>query len=77
MNTERLFNVVVLELTTEKLRIEDSLEQVLASSEEITIKSHRIKDLVARLVTIETSLEKFNSMVSINNNNDNNKQKTK
>ena len=77
MNTERLFNVVVLELTTEKLRIEDSLEQVLASSEEITIKSHRIKDLVARLVTIETSLEKFNSMVSINNNYDNNKQKTK
>ena len=79
MNTERLFNVVILELTTEKLKIEDSLEQALASSDDISVKSHRIKELVARLVTIETSLEKFNSMVSINNNNDNdnNKQKTK
>jgi len=77
MNTERLFNVVLLELTTEKMKIEDALEQVLVSSEDITTKSFRIKDLVARLTTVETSIEKFNSMVSNNNNNENNKQKTK
>ena len=75
MNTERLINVVLLELTTEKMKIEDALEQVLVSSEDITTKSFRIKDLVARLTTVETSIDKFNSMVS--NNNENNKQKTK
>ena len=73
MNTERLFNVVLLELSTEKLTIEDSLEQVLVSSEDISNKSHKIKQLVARLATVETSIEKFNAMVSNNNNNENKK----
>lgn len=72
MNTERLFNVVLLELSTEKLTIEDTLEQVLISSDNITNKSHQIKQLVARLATVETSIEKFNTMVS-NNNNENKK----
>lgn len=72
MNTERLFNVVLLELSTEKLTIEDALEQVLVSSDNITNKSHQIKQLVARLATVETSIEKFNTMVS-NNNNENKK----
>ena len=72
MNTERLFNVVLLELSTEKLTIEDTLEQVLVSSDNITNKSHQIKQLVARLATVETSIEKFNTMVS-NNNNENKK----
>ncbi len=76
MNTERLFNVVLLELTTDKLKIEDGLEQVLASSEDIATKSYKIKELVARLAAVETSIEKFNSMVSNINNNDNNKEKT-
>jgi len=76
MNTERLFNVVLLELTTEKLKIEGSLEQVLNSTEDISLKSIKIKDLVVKLATVETSIEKFNQMVSNINNNDNNKQKT-
>ena len=73
MNTERLFNVVLLELSTEKLTIEDTLEQTLTSNDDITQKSQRIKQLVARLATVETSIEKFNAMVSNNNNNENKK----
>jgi hypothetical protein len=73
MNTERLFNVVLLELSVEKLKIEDALEQTLVSTDDISNKSHRIKDLVARLATVETSIEKFNAMVSNNNNNENKK----
>jgi uncharacterized protein YoxC len=73
MNTERLFNVVLLELSTEKLTIEDALEQTLVSSEDITNKSHKIKQLVARLATVETSIERFNTMVSNNNDNENKK----
>lgn len=75
MNTQRLFNVVLLEWSTEKLKIEDDLERVIASGDDIDDKSHRIKQLVARLTTVEANIEKFNSMVSVNNNENNEKEK--
>jgi len=68
MNTQRLFNVVLLELSVEKLKIEDDLERVIASDDNIDNKSFRIKQLVANLVAVEASIEKFNTMVSVNNN---------
>ena len=76
MNTERLFNVVLLELTTDKMQIEDNLEQALASTDNIQVKSMRIKDLVARLAAVESTINKFNAMVSINNNENNKETKT-
>ena len=75
MNTQRLFNVVLLEWSTEKLKIEDDLERVIASGDDINDKSHRIKQLVDRLTTVEANIEKFNSMVSVNNNENNEKEK--
>ena len=67
MNSERLINVVLLELSIEKLKIEDGLERVFDSSDDITSKSYTIKELVARLVTVENTIEKFNSMILKNN----------
>jgi uncharacterized protein YoxC len=75
MNTQRLFNVVLLDWSTEKLKIEDDLERVIASDDDINTKSYRIRELVARLTTVEANIEKFNSMVSINNNENNENQK--
>lgn len=75
MNTQRLFNVVLLDWSTEKLKIEDDLERVIASVDDIENKSNRIKQLVARLTAVEANIEKFNSMVSINNNENNEKEK--
>lgn len=75
MNTQRLFNVVLLDWSTEKLKIEDELERVIASDDNIDNKSYRIKELVAKLTTVEANIEKFNSMVSINNNENNENQK--
>lgn len=75
MNTQRLFNVVLLDWSTEKLKIEDDLERVIASDDDIDDKSHRIKQLVARLTAVEANIEKFNSMVSVNNNENNEKEK--
>jgi capsule polysaccharide export protein KpsE/RkpR len=68
MNTQRLFNVVLLEWSTEKLKIEDDLERVIASDDNIESKSSKIRGLVARLAAVETNIEKFNTMVSANNN---------
>jgi hypothetical protein len=75
MNTQRLFNVVLLDWSTEKLKIEDDLERVIASDDDINSKSYRIRELVARLTTVEANIEKFNSMVSVNNNENNEKEK--
>ena len=75
MNTQRLFNVVLLDWSTEKLKIEDDLERVIASDDDIDDKSHRIKQLVARLTAVEANIEKFNSMVSVNNNENKEKEK--
>lgn len=75
MNTQRLFNVVLLDWSIEKLKIEDDLERVIASDDDIDNKSHRIRQLVARLTTVEANIEKFNNMVSVNNNENNENQK--
>jgi uncharacterized protein YoxC len=75
MNTQRLFNVVLLDWSTEKLKIEDDLERVIASDDDINSKSYRIRELVDRLTTVEANIEKFNSMVSVNNNENNEKEK--
>ncbi len=75
MNTQRLFNVVLLDWSTEKLKIEDDLERVIASDDDIESKSYRIRQLVANLTAVEANIEKFNSMVSVNNNENNEKEK--
>jgi len=75
MNTQRLFNVVLLDWSTEKLKIEDDLERVIASDDDIESKSYRIRQLVGQLSAIETNIEKFNSMVSVNNNENNENKK--
>lgn len=75
MNTQRLFNVVLLDWSTEKLKIEDDLERVIASDDDIENKSYRIRQLVDRLTTVEANIDKFNSMVSTNNNENNEKEK--
>ena len=75
MNTQRLFNVVLLDWSTEKLKIEDDLERVIASDDDINSKSYRIRELVDRLTTVEANIEKFNNMVSVNNNENNENQK--
>ena len=58
------------------MQIEDNLEQALASTDNIQVKSMRIKDLVARLAAVESTINKFNAMVSINNNENNKETKT-
>ena len=78
MKTERLFNVVLLELSAEQLKLEDALEQALVSTMgDIGWKSTTIKDLVAKLATLEITIAKFNDMISHNNNNENKKEKEK
>lgn len=67
MNTERLFNVVILELTASKLKLEDNLEQTINSNEDIQHKTLRIKQILDDMSKIDNSITKLNSMLKNNN----------
>lgn len=69
MNTERLFNVVLLELTTDRMKLEDRLEQTINSSENIDQKTTSIKMILASIANNEASTAKLQSMLNNNNNN--------
>ena len=66
MNTERLFNIIATDLTSDKLKLEHELERIINSDLEIGFKTKTIKDLLANIATIEISLNKFISMVGNN-----------
>lgn len=72
MNTERLFNAVLIAYSSEQIRLEDKLETVINSTMDIDSKIDEIKSLLAKIATNEASINKFKDMVSINNNNNNN-----
>lgn len=69
MNTERLFNAVLIDYSSEQLRLEDKLETVINSKLDIDEKILEIKSLLSQITTNEASILKFKAMVSINNNN--------
>lgn len=72
MNTERLFNAVLIDYSSEQLRLEDKLETVINSKMDIDEKIYEIKSLLSKITTNEASILKFKAMVSINNNNNDN-----
>ena len=69
MNGERLFKIVMMELTSESLKLEEELESTINSDMDVNSKTTKIKELLFNIATIETSISKFTSMVSTNQNN--------
>ena len=70
MNTERLFNIVMAELSIDKLKLEADLEKHINSTDESTdSKVSNIKIILARISTVENSIAKFSSLINNNNNN--------
>jgi hypothetical protein len=75
MNTERLFNIVMAELSIDKLKLESELEDAINSKEQsIDVKVITIKNILAKISAIENSIAKFSSLIN-NNNNNNQKEK--
>lgn len=66
MNSNRLFQIVVMDLTSDVLKLEDELERVINSNLEITKKTNKIKSLLTKITNAEASILKFNGMVSNN-----------
>ena len=74
MNGERIVQIVVAELSLEKLKLQDSLEVAINNNETIVDKVKTIKEILGQITVNEASLAKFQSLVSnINQTNENGK----
>ena len=67
MNGDRIFKIVIMELTTDNLKLEDELESVINSKLEMQTKLNSIKTILTKMTSIEASIAKFTSMMSNNN----------
>jgi hypothetical protein len=68
MDGERLFKIVMMDLNSDLLKLEDELETTINSSIDVNEKTKKIKKLLSNIAITEASITKFSSMVSINNN---------
>ena len=68
MNTERLFNIIITDLTTNLLVLENELERTINSDIDTDSKLIDVKRLLREIALTESSMTKFRSMVTNNNN---------
>jgi hypothetical protein len=71
MNAQRLFKIVLMDLSSETLKLEDKLEETINSDLDVTTKSLTIKSLLASIVANEASISKFTELISKTENNNN------
>ena len=58
MSVERLFNVILLEYTTEKMKVEATIEELVASTLKFNVKVDKLKHQIERLSKIEDGIKK-------------------
>ena len=68
MSVERVFNVILLEYTTEKMKVEATIEELVASTLKFNVKVDKLKHQIERLSKIEDGIKKITEMIAILNN---------
>ena len=69
MNSERLFKIIISDLTSEKMKNEEELERIINLDMETDVKILTIKNILKQISLTELSIAKFSSMLTVNNNN--------
>ena len=77
MNSERLFKIIISDLTSEKMKNEEELERIINLDMETDVKILTIKNILKQISLTELSIAKFSGMLTVNNNNNNNNNNTK
>jgi hypothetical protein len=72
MNTERVFKIMVMELSNSILKIEEDIEVTINSDLDINDKVKTIKKLLVKLTNAENSFNRFTSMMPNEETNNNN-----
>lgn len=74
MNTERLFNLVMTDMSMDKMKLEDDLERIINNKDmSIDAKIMESKSILYRLSSTENAIATFSNL--LNNNNKNEKEK--
>lgn len=68
MDTSRIVNIILSELSIENLKLQEKLENQINSSRQIEEKVLAVKDTLKSLAVNELMISKFQSMVSNQNN---------
>lgn len=63
---ERFFNIIMSDLTSEQMKLEEELEFAINSKNDIHTKVNTVKDLLNKLIINEASMVKFASMIPNN-----------
>ena len=70
MEANRIVSIIISDLSLENLKLQESLEKAINSSDDVNIKLTKVKMYLAELATNEMMITKFQSLVSPQNNND-------
>ena len=71
MNTERIINIILTDLSLENLKLQEDLEKVINDTDNTNSKLIRVKQALKELTINEIMINKFQNIVSPTNNNNN------
>jgi hypothetical protein len=71
MNSDRLFKIIISDLSSEKMKNEEELERIINSVMETDLKISTIKSILREISLTELSIAKFSGMLKVNDNNNN------
>lgn len=77
MNTQRLFNIIIANLSSDLLILEENLERIINSNIEANEKVTTIKEILKEISLVEHSINKFRTMITNNNNTENTEENGK
>lgn len=73
MDSQRIINIILSDLTLENIKLQETLENVINSSEVIDIKVSKIKETLKLLAINDLAVTKFQTLISTPNNTQQNK----
>lgn len=69
MSHERIFKILITDYTSESLKLEEELERLINVSIDTDVKISKIKEVLAKIASVDSSIAKLTSMFKITNNN--------
>lgn len=69
MDSKRIVNIILTDLSLENLKLQERLEFEINSVSQVDVKTFKIKELLKEIAINELALTKFQALVSQPNNN--------
>lgn len=69
MDTNRIITIIMSDLSLDNLKLQESLEKSINSSDDINKKVMDVKNLLGKIATNELMIKKFQELTTPNNNN--------